>query len=1215
MLFINIKRSQRAALWPTSARILSLFFLGLFIVALSFQIVGLPRFEIYRGPFLQDTTSDSRAFLLPLGNRLLRNCCLNSGGDDNEQPLGSQLRLWINGVEMGPAHAPHPEIREGHTTAFSHVSNYIVFSMPAGVENTNTTEATVSYKWRPRAIILAFLPLTSALLALIGFSKFYAAKTQGFIARNCGTIARVLFWLLLVGILTCFLLAAFGWRQEEIRSGPFVRELVADSQAFLLPLGNRLLRNCCINSGGDDNEEPSRSQLQLRINGVEMGPAHAGHPKIRAGGTTAYSHWTNYVLFSLPPGVENTTEVQANLKYEWRPRTAVLLLFVLASILMGFIGYRPIVERYIQVNGRRAGRFLFWLLCAGTLGCLMFKGFGWPQQEMRAGPFASETAISSQAFLLPLGKPLLRDCCLDSGGDNNEKPTRSHLRLWINGIEMGPAHAPHPDIRAGGTIGFSHWTNHILFSLPPSAENTPEVQAIIKYEWRPRTTVLVLVVIATVVLGLLFYWGTVIDLLQMSVVIFGRARSKGQRVAADFWKRWGGAIAYALARAPYGLLYVLGIVTLSGSATYLICTAYAFATGWALPGTAFVRWSSVGYWAAESEPYLGHLLLACAGVGTIVAWITRALPCAAQDAANRDEVAIGKLFPRCLFLIVVSALVLSASAMRAGLVRPGDLQFASMGGLIAFSDAGGYISGAYDQATHGDWNVISIRRPFAAAFRSVLLFFGGFSIPNMLLIQETLLALALCYAAAAVARWRGLWVGLAFAGFAYTYVRTFGPTPLTEPLGLCWALLSVPFLIAALETRALTYALLTLAMTTLALMTRMGSMFWIPALFLWIFWYFGRVVKQRLIAGASALVVLLSLFATNILLQRLYGGSDQETGSNFSYTLCGLTLGTTWDGCLHKLAEQGIKLPPNEAAATKIVYQMAGENLKKDPAVFFHRLVAGVQSFGQGLTNWLWTGYLGKQPAWGPRMWLLPIMTLGLLYAMLAQRRRGELEFWLLFWLSLVASASIVIFDDGWRVLTVSHPLVALFFALGMSGPVLPLRAGQLGRSVTAKVGGTILAIAVALFFAVPWAAHRVAGLEHLSERPSFAQEPDVAIVAGGRRMTGFLVVADDAPLRADIPTLHLSDFIKLVQDSSVEHYQGLVNPVAPEVPFGFVFTPRLEKQVSSEYRYIVPAFVMEQRDVAIWRFKTEHWQTKPQDLPGYGADYWFYVTHAEQLH
>ena len=88
---------------------------------------------------------------------------------------------------------------------------------------------------------------------------------------------------------------------------------------------------------------------------------------------------------------------------------------------------------------------------------------------------------------------------------------------------------------------------------------------------------------------------------------------------------------------------------------------------------------------------------------------------------------------------------------------------------------------------------------------------------------------------------------------------------------------------------------------------------------------------------------------------------------------------------------------------------------------------------------------------------------------------------------------------------------------------------------------------------------------------------PSEHVVLAGRRVTGVTVVADDQPLRSDIPTLRFSRFAEFIKLSNVEIYQGLLNPPAPTAPFGFIWAPRLER-VTSDFNYIVPAEVMQPR-------------------------------------
>lgn len=61
------------------------------------------------------------------------------------------------------------------------------------------------------------------------------------------------------------------------------------------------------------------------------------------------------------------------------------------------------------------------------------------------------------------------DYPLTDTGDSNEQPTISTMHLFENGVELGPAHSVHQDIRDYGKGRFSHWGTTIYFS---SSDNT-----------------------------------------------------------------------------------------------------------------------------------------------------------------------------------------------------------------------------------------------------------------------------------------------------------------------------------------------------------------------------------------------------------------------------------------------------------------------------------------------------------------------------------------------------------------------------------------------------------------------------------------------------------------------------------------------------------------------------------------------------------------------
>jgi hypothetical protein len=867
---------------------------------------------------------------------------------------------------------------------------------------------------------------------------------------------------------------------------------------------------------------------------------------------------------------------------------AILRGFELRAAVLSIAGRGQTFYQRNRVPIAARARLLFWPFLLLTLVAHALSFDIWQKELTIAGPFAFVTSPARHSLFVRVpreftsvwwSKPLL--------ADDTDHPNRSGVELWINERKMLPPHSAHETISEGTTTGFSHWGSWVIFSLPAGVENTPETKVKLRYKVPPPSWATFALTMSCVLLALPFCLRTIESL---------RRRHEKQLIT----------LLTGLLRVPYWALLGFCCVLLIGCAAYILSTLYALATGWALPTTALLRWSPIARWAAMNEPYLGHVLLMLAGFGAVTAWFA----CSNSDlrgVVKSDELKSQRILLWCGYPIAACAFVLGISAMWSGIVRPSDPNWANIGGLIPFTDGVNYYAGAHDQVRDGIWETVTSRRPLAAAFRSVLMFFGNYSLQAMLILQTCLFAAAACFAAYAVASWLGVWAGIAFFGFTYIYAHMFAPTILTEPLGLCWALLSIPFFIDAFRNGSVKPALVAFAIATVALMTRMGSMFTIPALVLWLVWQFGERPAAKVRIFVASIGVLLGIFELSFLLQNFYGANTGSAGGNFAYVICGLTMGTTWQGCLPKLASQGISTSETSELFNHL-YAMAWENFRTDPSFLFARLAEGASTFLAKFWQVMWRGYFFDihQPDWVWRNSLTVISAIGLLYLAVRRATRVELTFWMLFWPSIILSAAFVYLEDGGRIMAASQPLIALFLAAGFTGPALAA-TDEPDRNRPTRCGSLILLLAAVLFIGIPWVAHRLSPVEEVAGERLLAKR-DEAFVFGGRRMSGFLVVGDDEPLRSNVPTLHLADFEAVIQQSAVENYQSLLHPVMPTLPFGLIIAPRLEKDTGSYQRFIVPADVIERRDVPAWHFDLTTWQRKPTDL---GVE-WFFVTKAE---
>lgn len=157
---------------------------------------------------------------------------------------------------------------------------------------------------------------------------------------------------------------------------------------------------------GDSQENPQQSTLRLFENGVELIPAHSNHEDIRRYGLGQFSHWGNTLYFSTS---DNSNPLTNGRKYSYtmKPGPALSLTPTLAdgSIKINLIGLK-----------------------------------------------------SDSGYSYKIGYDL------NVNGDSQASPLQSTLRLFENGVELGPPHSNHEDIRKYGLGQFSHWSNTLYFS-------------------------------------------------------------------------------------------------------------------------------------------------------------------------------------------------------------------------------------------------------------------------------------------------------------------------------------------------------------------------------------------------------------------------------------------------------------------------------------------------------------------------------------------------------------------------------------------------------------------------------------------------------------------------------------------------------------------------------------------------------------------------------
>ena len=182
----------------------------------------------------------------------------------------------------------------------------------------------------------------------------------------------------------------------------------------------------------DSSATPTASKLRIYENGVEVGPAHTVHADIAQKGQGRFSHWMENLYFS---SSDNSNPLTNGRTYTYRvytdgststtsspttttttsspttttsPSTTTSGTTTTSSYVQGAIN----ISRAVQDSGYRYR---------------VTQDFGTP-------------------------------------ADSSATPTASKLRIYENGVEVGPAHTVHADIAQKGQGRFSHWMENLYFS-------------------------------------------------------------------------------------------------------------------------------------------------------------------------------------------------------------------------------------------------------------------------------------------------------------------------------------------------------------------------------------------------------------------------------------------------------------------------------------------------------------------------------------------------------------------------------------------------------------------------------------------------------------------------------------------------------------------------------------------------------------------------------
>ena len=220
-----------------------------------------------------------------------------------------------------------------------------------------------------------------------------------------------------------------------------------------------------------------------------------------------------------------------------------------------------------------------------------------------------------------------------------------------------------------------------------------------------------------------------------------------------------------------------------------------------------------------------------------------------------------------------------------------------IGGGVPYSDPHIYFGGAERLLFFGDLDLYNSRRPLNAMFLAARLAVTHLDLRLALILGALAMGAAAWLAARAVARDLGPVAGIALFVGIFGFARVYGPTPMTEPLGVTFGALALAVLWSAVSTRNRWLAVGGILLLTVALDARSGVLLLPVVLPLWLAYHLRRTGRRydfRLLGmGAAAVVLGTSL---NYVALAGLGGDTENVMGNGGFLVYGMAKGLpSWD--------------------------------------------------------------------------------------------------------------------------------------------------------------------------------------------------------------------------------------------------------------------------------------------------------------------------------
>lgn len=354
--------------------------------------------------------------------------------------------------------------------------------------------------------------------------------------------------------------------------------------------------------------------------------------------------------------------------------------------------------------------------------------------------------------------------------------------------------------------------------------------------------------------------------------------------------------------------------------------------------------------------------------------------------------------------------------------------------VFPVSDANTYLIGANRLLIEGRLDEWNSRRPLNASFLGANLGVLKGDFEGAMALQGLFWAICATLSVYLIRSSLGLLPAFAtillFALLSYHYLAS----PLSYTLGFSLGMLSVGLFVEGLRTRSILIIGFGSFLLTLALLSRAGAFFVLPAVVLFGTYYYGRsqsgfLWRRAFFCGGLLSASVVAGFFVNFGVLVAHDGSAGNVNGNFAHTLYGIARGgEDWQQIYRDFPEgRGAA----GSAENRFIFKKAFESIEREPGLFVKGLlnrVFEVQHFGNFGREFLrGTGFIPHAKWLG--FLIFALLCLALIRLWRWKRTAGL--FWLFFMIGLLLSLPVIT-DGGFRVKGATLPFVCFLLAISV---------------------------------------------------------------------------------------------------------------------------------------------------------------------------------------